>query len=126
MRRFAAGLVLVALLASGCASTLSALAKTPGRVEDAFQDPVRRRHVFTQIGLEGSTATLAIVCGVFVPFPFSLGVCPVAAVVYNYLTYEFMLEPIAKDLVREGKPSITGPYWERGPYLDEGEKFERP
>lgn len=124
-RRFAAALLAVVLLCTGCATTLSALDKTPGRVADAFQDPLRRRHIYTQVGLEGSTALVSAGCALLIPFPINL-VCIVVGVAYNYLTYEFVLEPIARQQMRGGKLPITGPYWERGPYFDEGQVFERP
>lgn len=123
MRGHAALLVLLLAL-SGCASTLSALGKTPQRVEDAFEDPIRRTHIITKVGLESSTASVAIGCAVLVPFPFSIAVCPVLAVAYNYVAYEFFLEPHAKDEVAAGRPSTTGPYWEGGP--QDGEVFTYP
>lgn len=120
MRRFLAILGLVAAL-QGCAYVQYALEQFPRRTEDMWLDPIRREHFITQIQLEGSTAGLAITCAALVPFPFSLFVCPVVAVAYNFGVYEFILEPISRVLVKEGKPSLTGPYWERG--ARDGEKF---
>ena len=112
------------LLTSGCASLQHAITQTPQRAQDMWEDPVRREHFLTQVGLESSTATVGIVCASLMPFPFSLIVCPLAAVLYNFTAYEFVLEPISKDLVKHGEPSKVGPYWERGP--QDGEVFINP
>ena len=122
MRGVLAALLVVLLLTGGCASVMESIKKTPERVDDVLQDPIRREHVVTQISLEWSTASVAMTCAVFVPFPFSLGVCPLLAVAYNFLAYEYVLDPISEDLVRQGKPSLVGPYWERGP--KDGETFK--
>ena len=101
----------LAIMLSGCA----ALQKFPQRTEDMWNDPVRREHFITQVGLEFSTASMALTCAIFVPFPFSLAICPAIAVLYNFVTYEFILEPLSEELVEQGLPSKVGPYWERGP-----------
>ena len=54
----------------------------------------------------------------------ALLVCPVVAMLYNYLSYEYVLEPISRDRVHAGEPSLVGPYWERGPR--DGEVFQNP
>lgn len=123
-RRTLAVIALLALLTGGCASVFSALGKTPQRTADAFGDPVRREHLKTQIGLELSTVGVGITCTLFVPFPFSLAVCPLVALAYNFISYEYVLEPISKDRVKQGLPSLVGPYWERGP--QDGEVFVHP
>lgn len=50
-------------------------------------------------------------------------VCPLVALAWDYLTYEYVLEPISKELVKQGEPSLVGPFWEGGPRADEGEFF---
>ena len=114
MRRLAPLVLLVALL-SGCASVQFAIEQFPTRTEEMWEDPIRREHFLTQAGLELSTASIVLACAAVVPLPFNLIVCPVVGLVYNFATYEFVLEPISRELVKAGKPSLVGPYWERGP-----------
>ena len=118
--------VLVVLALSGCARVQYALEMMPQRAEDAFNDPVRRTHLVTQVGRVAGSASLAIMCFGFVPPPFSLGVCPIVAVVADFVNFEFILEPLSKQRVQEGKPSLVGAYWETGPRSDEGEVFSNP
>ena len=118
--------LLAAVLVSGCASALSAVGQTPQRVQDALGDPVRRVHVAAQVGLEASTAVVAITCAAYIPLPLSLGICPVVALLHNFVIYEFVLEPVSKTRVERGEPSLVGPYWERGPHTDLGEVFVNP
>lgn len=120
MRRVIAGFLLVTLLA-GCAT----LALVPQRTDDMWNDPVRRTHFITETGLATSSMSVAITCA-FMLSPTIVGmlVCPFVGAAYYFAVYEFILEPLSKDLVREGKPSLVGPYWERGPR--DGEVFTRP
>lgn len=37
----------------------------------------------------------------------------------EYVWYEFFIEPLSKRRARAGKPSLAGPYFERGPQDDE-------
>ena len=124
VRYLTALLALVVLLTGCAANTRYALEQFPTRTEAMWTDPVRREHFVTHVGLEMSTVGVGMTCAVFVPFPFSLGVCPLVAVIYNFGMYEFILEPQSKSLVEEGKPSKVGPYWERGPR--DGEVFINP
>lgn len=135
MKRLVAAVLLVAL--TGCSTGASnidsdgighniaySLATVPQRTEETLSDPVRRTHLVTQIGRLTSTASVAIGCFILVPPPFNLGVCPVVATLYNYGMFEFVLEPISRQLVKEGKPSLVGPYWEGSPR--DGETFIHP
>ena len=122
MKHALAALLMVALLTGGCASFRYAVEQVPERTQAMWDDPVRREHFLTQVQLEWSTASVAMTCAVLVPFPFNLGVCPLVAVVYNFGAYEFVLEPWSRELVKEGKPSKVGPYYERGP--QDGELFK--
>lgn len=122
MKRYLAGILLVLLTAQGCAQFTHAIDAAPQRMEDAFSDPVRREHILWQATHLGSTGSVVAGCvALTAPTIVGLLACPVVGVVYNYLTYEFILEPWAKARVQEGKPSTFGPYWERGP--QDGEEF---
>lgn len=92
------------------------------RLADVWLDPIRLTHVFTQIvmvyaAVFPSILLAKIVSGLWV---FLL---PVPAIMLYYGLYEFVLEPIAKWMVKKGYPSLVGPYWERGP--QDGETFTR-
>lgn len=52
------------------------------------------------------------------------GLACIAAGVTYYALYEYGLEPPSKWLVRRGKPSLVGPYVERGP--QDGEVYLYP
>lgn len=118
-------LVVLAVVQTGCA-TLDALAKVPQRTQDAVSDPVRRVRLATQIGMSGSAMAISILAGSLLAGPPGLIVGAAAGVLWYFALYEFVLEPISKDRVREGKPSLVGPYWERGPHADMGEVFVNP
>ena len=118
--------VLVVLLLSGCAQVQYALEMTPQRVEDAFNDPVRRTHIAAQIGRLSTVAGVGIGCFILIPPPANLVLCPMVAVVWDFLTYEFVLETLSKERVSQGEPSLLGPYWETGPHTDLGEVFVKP
>ena len=124
MTRTLTVILLVILTAQGCAQFQHALQASPERFEAAWDDPVRRQHVIWQSAHLVSTSAVTLGCAAIVPFPFSLGVCPFVGLGYNYLSYEYVLEPWAKARVAEGKPSTFGPYFERGP--QDGEQFIRP
>ena len=122
MRRIAAAFLVLAL--GGCASFQHAVVATPQRVEDAFSDPVRRTHVMTQVSRVTTTASMGITCAALLsPTIVGVLVCPLVALAYDYLSYEYVLEPISKDLVLRVEPSLVGPYGESGPRADEGEFF---
>ena len=71
-----------------------------------------------------SVAGVAITCTTLLsPTIVGMLVCPIVAVIYDYLSFEYMLEPASKALVEQGKPSLVGPFWEGGPRADEGEFF---
>ena len=127
IRRATAALLLVVTL-SGCATlgkVQYALEQFPQRTEDAFSDPTRRLHLFQQLDLVVETALVGIVCTLLVPIPIIGGIgCPLVALGYNYLIYEYVAEPVARGRVEQGLPSNTGPYWERGPR--DGEVFVNP
>ena len=119
MRRLIALALVVALTSGGCASFQYAVAQFPQRTSDAFSDPVRRQHLVSHASLEMSTAGVGITCATML-IPTLIGsllVCPLVAMLYNYLTYEFVLEPISRDRVKDGLPSLVGPYWERDPEM---------
>lgn len=122
--RALAVLVAVLLFTGGCASIFSAVQKTPQRLDDVLNDPVRKSHLVTEILL--STASMAASIGCSVTLPLLVGIIPCAlgGLLVYFVGYEFILEPISKDRVQEGKPSLVGPYWERGP--QDGEVFVRP
>lgn len=129
-----AGLICAAVLMAGCAATSGpdspptsledSINLTGVRALDAFNDPIRRVHIMTQTSRLASIGGTAIACAALVPFPFNIGVCPIVAVVADYIGYEYMLEPISKKRVEEGKSSLIGPYWETGPHADLGEFFD--
>lgn len=117
-------LLLVGMLLGGCATTREAMGKFPERTQEAFADPVRRVHLLTQVSRLSTAASVAIGCTVFLaPTIVGMLLCPLAAVLYDYVVYEYVLEPLSVERVREGKPSLVGPYWETGPRADEGEFF---
>ena len=123
MRRNLLVVVLAAVVLVGCsASTRFALEQFPTRTQEMWEDPIRREHFLNQAALEMSTATVAITCAALVPFPFNIGVCPLVALGYNFGLYEFILEPESRERVKQGRPSLVGPYWERGP--QDGEVLE--
>lgn len=122
-----AALITAVFLLSGCATTLAAVEKTPQRAREAFSDPVRRVHLLTQTGRVAGSAGLGITCAALLsPTIVGVLVCPFVSLVADFLTYEYVLEPISKDRVKEGKPSLVAPYWETGPRTDEGEVFVNP
>ena len=124
MRRALALLVLVALLTTGCASTLRALEKFRQRTQDMAEDPIRRTHFATEVSLSSTAMSIAIGCAMLLaPTLVGMAVCPLVGVAAYFIGYEFILEPISKDRVKAGEPSLVGPYWERGP--QDGEKFIR-
>jgi hypothetical protein len=126
MKRLVA-LSLVLLTLSGCASFRHAVEAMPQRIDDAFSDPVRRTHIVTQAGRIASSAGIGITCvSLLAPTVVGMLVCPIVAIIADFLSYEFVLEPLSKELVKEGKPSLIGPYWETGPRTDEGEVFVAP
>ena len=90
-----------------------------------WEDPIRRQHFITQVGLESSTATVGIVCvALMAPTMIGMLICPLIAVLTNFFMFEFVLEPRSRDLVHQGQPSLVGPYWERGPR--DGERYQNP
>lgn len=123
VRRLGALLLVVTLLA-GCAGVIGALEKTPQRTREAFSDPIRQVHLFTQFSRLTTAASVAIGCTVFLaPTIVGMLLCPLAAVAYDYLMYEYILEPLSVDRVKQGEPSLVAPFWEGGPRADEGEFF---
>ena len=117
-------LVTTVVMLTGCASFQHAVRETPQRTKDAFSDPVRRAHLVAQVGRVTSVAGVGITCAALLsPTIVGMLVCPLVALAYDYLTYEYVLEPFSKDLVKRGEPSLVGPYWETGPRADEGEFF---
>ena len=124
MRRTLAYLLAAVLLTSGCASAQYALVSTPERTQEAFADPVRRAHLVTQAGRVTSVAGVGITCAALLsPTIVGVLVCPLVALAWDFLTYEYILEPLSKNRVQQGEPSLVGPYWETGPRADEGEFF---
>lgn len=112
--------LLLAVLLAGCASVQYAFEATPQRTRDAFSDPIRRTHLITEVGLTSSAVGVGIACAAFLsPTLVGVLVCPFVGVAYYYGMYEFVLEPWSKERVAEGKPSLVGPYWERGPQDEE-------
>ena len=80
----------------------------------AFKDPIRRIHLGVQV---------ALILGPTWLWSGSLQIA--GLVLFTYFgVYEYILEPISKALVERGKPSLVGPYFERGP--QEGEEFIYP
>ena len=119
-----AAVALCLLVLTGCARVQYAIEATPQRVQEAFSDPVRRTHIATQIGRVSSSAGVGIACTALLsPFLVAALVCPFVAVAFDYLNFEYVLEPLSKERVSRGKPSLVGPYWETGPRADEGEFF---
>mgnify|MGYP001611545842 CR=1 FL=1 len=115
-------ILLVILTAQGCAQFQHAVEVTPERFTDAKEDPVRRVHIGVQASHLISTGGVTLTCAAILsPTIVGILVCPVVGFVYNYLTYEYILEPWSKARVRAGKPSLVGPYWERG--AQDGEVF---
>lgn len=131
-QRLVAGALAVTLLA-GCATStpgegfIYALNQTGTRTQEAFSDPVRRTHIVSQTSHILSTAGVGITCAVAL-LPTLLGtfLCPVAALVYHFVVFEYIWEPLSKQRIKEGKPSFFGPYWETGPHSDLGESFVNP
>ena len=114
--------VILLCVLTGCAQLQHAIEVTPQRAEDAFTDPVRRTHILWQVGHLASTGAVTVGCYVsLAPTIVGMLACPLVGVLWNYLTYEYVLEPWAKSRVQEGEPSTFGPYWERGP--QDGEEF---
>mgnify|MGYP001605668072 CR=1 FL=1 len=122
MKRAIAIILLSVVLTQGCAQLQHAVEVTPQRMEAAWTDPVRRTHIIGQAALSGSSAAVAVACGLAIATIVAIPVCAIVGGVYYYLTYEYVLEPWSKARVKEGKPSIVGPYWERGP--QDGEEFK--
>lgn len=118
-------LLVLLLLTAGCAEVSKSFAKYPQRTEDAFNDPIRRSHIVTQTVRLASVASTGITCAILLaPTIVGMVVCPVLAVIADFISYEFLLEPASKQRVKEGKPSLIGPYWETGPA--ENETFTQP
>ena len=124
MKWVLAGLLAISVLTSGCASFGYAIRETPRRTAEALRDPVRRTHLLAQSSRIAGTASVGIGC-VAILSPTIVGtlVCPLVALLYDYIMFEYVLEPISKDLVKDGKPSLVGPFWETGPRIEEGEFF---
>lgn len=123
MRLLAAALVAATLL-SGCARVQYALEAAPERTREALADPIRRTHLLTQVSRVTSTAGVGITCAALLsPTIVGVLVCPLVALALDYLSFEYVLEPLSKELVSRGEPSLVGPYWETGPRADEGEFF---
>ena len=113
------------LTLQGCAQFQHAVEVTPQRFEEAMEDPVRRVHVGVQASHVISTASVSLTCAAILsPTIVGILVCPFVGLAYNYLSYEYILEPWSKARVRDGEPSLVGPYWERGP--QDGEVFVNP
>lgn len=111
-------LVLLVTLLSGCAAQhlRYALGQVPDRTQEMWEDPIRRTHFLTEIGLSGTAMGVSIGCSLLLaPSILGLALCPIVGVAYYFGMYEFVLEPISKRRVQEDKPSLVGPYWERGP-----------
>lgn len=117
----ASALALAVLLTFNSCATL---AKMPTRVEEAFSDPVRQQHIMSEFSLQSSAFGVAIGCaGLLAPTIVGILVCPIIGMTYYFAVYEFVLEPISKERVLRGEPSLVGPYWERGPHIDLGERY---
>ena len=114
-------LLLFTITLQGCGEVLYALKRTPDRTEEAFSDPIRRTHIITQVGLSASSGVVSISCSFLIPTIVGIPACAALGAIWYYAAYEFVLEPWSKARVKEGKPSLVGPYWERGP--QDGEKF---
>lgn len=100
-----------------------ALRATARRTREAFRDPIRRLHLSVQfVVLVPSAAEtgLQAAVGWHIPTWRDLLACVAAGGAY-YAVYEYLLEPWSKRRVRQGKPSLVGPYVERGP--QDGERF---
>lgn len=124
MKVLTAAFLSIVLLTQGCAQIQYAAQRTPERFEDAIEDPVRRLHVVSQVGLSLSSGLISGGCALLAATVVGLLACPIAGLAWYYGMYEFILEPWSKARVEEGKPSLVGPYWERGP--QDGETFVRP
>ena len=125
MRRTLTAILLVILTAQGCAQFQHAMEVTPQRFEAAMEDPVRRVHIGVQASHVISTGGVTLTCAAILsPTIVGILVCPVVGLAYNYLIYEYVLEPWSKARVQEGEPSLVGPYFERGP--QDGEVFIHP
>lgn len=122
VRVFALALALVVTV-QGCASIQYAIEATPRRTVEAFSDPVRRQHLISEVSLQLSAGSVTIGCLLLLPVV-GVFVCPVAGLAYYFITYEYVLEPLSKELVKKGKPSLVGPYFERGP--QDGEVYVNP
>lgn len=113
-------LLAVVLSLSSCATLraiqgeiAAAISATDERTWEASRDPVRERHLLGRT-LESCMGGVAVG---FLALPFGpLIGCPVAALV-EFIVYEYLLEPISVAQLKAGKPTITGPYFERGPRL---------
>ena len=124
MKKTLAALLTVVLVASGCASSLYAIKSTPRYAAEALDDPVRRSHLVTQASRIMSVATIGIGCVAYLlPTIVGAAICPLVALAYDFVMFEYVLEPLSKDAVKRGEPSLVGPYWETGPRADEGEFF---
>lgn len=124
MHRLLPAVLIVALVTSGCASLTYAIKATPERAREAFSDPIRLVHLLTKASLEMSTVGVGITCAFLMPIPLvGLLACPAVALLYNFAVYEYVLDPISQDRLDQGKSSLQGPYWETGPFSDEGEFF---
>lgn len=122
--RVIAVVALAVSLSSGCANLRYSIERTPERVSEALAEPIRRVHLVTQILRFVSTAGVGIGCALtFAPTIVGMIACPFVAMAYDFILYEYVLDPISQTRVAEGKPSLVAPYWEGGPRTDEGERF---
>lgn len=80
--------------------------------------PTRRRHLLWRV----VETCVGLLTGILVwELTALVSVALVVGVSIEFLLYEYWIEPWSKYRVKQGKPSLAGPYWERGP--QDGEKF---
>lgn len=124
MKALIAWLLIAALGLSGCSMIVYSIEQTDERTTTAFSDPIRRVHLGVQVSRLASAASVALTCvALLSPTIVGILVCPFVAVLSDFITFEYVLEPISKERVKRGQPSLVGPYWETGPRADEGEFF---
>ena len=97
---------------------LYALLATGRRTREAFSDPIRRLHLLVKV----ARLSLDVAAAVAV-LPYQSWFATPAAIAADFVVFEYILEPWSKGRVKQGKPSLCGPYWESGPRTDEGERF---
>jgi hypothetical protein len=85
---------------------------------ECFTDPIRRLHFLVTIARRMLDAAVVVAV-----LPYAAWAAAPAAVLVDFVVYEYVLEPWSKVRVRAGKPSLVAPYYEGGPRVDEGERF---